>query len=162
MRKIRQRKTSWTASIWIRSANIYHKLQRTSDIKPEMEKTISVVIPMDPLKFILGRLPQTVTGKDRRYLLGILLLPARKNITLNWRKLSPPVRPQWINKLKQVCTVEYLTAKQNKPRLPGWNLWTRSVRIAGPHMEQNSSPLWSGSFKQGRGKNTAEATLLSI
>lgn len=66
---------------------------------------------------------------------------------------APPALPecqQWINKLKQVCTMEYLTAMQNKPRLPGWNLWRRSGRIAGPHMEQNSSPLWSGSFKTGR------------
>ncbi|KAF7645302.1 hypothetical protein LDENG_00206850, partial [Lucifuga dentata] len=61
--------------------------------------------------FLLGEIPQDVLGKDQRYILCILLLVARKIITIHWMKAFPPTQTQWTQRLKQVYIMEYMTAK---------------------------------------------------
>ena len=43
-------------------------------------------------------------------MLHILLMIATKNITINWMKPSPPTLAQWIQKVRQVNTMENMTA----------------------------------------------------
>ena len=47
---------------------------------------------------------------DQRNMLHILLMIARKIITINWMQPSPPRKAQWIQKVKQVHTMENMTA----------------------------------------------------
>ena len=43
-------------------------------------------------------------------MLHILLMIARKIITINWMQPSPPTKAQWIQKVKQVHTMENMSA----------------------------------------------------
>ncbi|KAF7655423.1 hypothetical protein LDENG_00056120 [Lucifuga dentata] len=82
------------------------------DIKKEIGKILKIDIPLDPVFFfLLGEIHQDVLGKDQRYILRILLLVARKMITINWMKAFPPTQTQWTQRLKQVYIMEYMTAK---------------------------------------------------
>lgn len=66
--------------------------------------------PLDPLIFLLGAIPQETYSSDPRYMLQILLLIAKKMITVNWKDPNPPTITQWVQRLKMVYTMEQMTA----------------------------------------------------
>ena len=49
--------------------------------------------------------------RDQKHLLHILLMTARKMVTINWMNPQPPTVAQWKQKLKEVYGMEALTAK---------------------------------------------------
>lgn len=61
------------------------------------------------MNIVLGVPPKNVTGIDQRYILCILLLIARKIVTVNWRKAPLPRRIQLTE--TEVYIMEYMTAK---------------------------------------------------
>ena len=81
------------------------------NIKKISEDTLRIDLPMEPQVFILDLYPSDALSADQRYLLHILLMTARKTITMNWLKPQPPTVDQWTQKLKSVYLMEYLTAQ---------------------------------------------------
>ena len=79
-------------------------------IKEELEKIFGTDIPLDPLFFLLEKTQEELFTKDQCYMLHILLMIAKKIITINWMKPSPPTIAQWIQKVRQVNTMENMTA----------------------------------------------------
>ena len=81
------------------------------NIKTEINKIIEVEVPLEPLIFLLGSIPKDLGDTDRRYILRILLIIARKMITVNWKTVNTSSITQWRQRLKQVHTMEKMTAK---------------------------------------------------
>lgn len=79
-------------------------------VKEETGKILQVNSPLDPLIFPLGAIPKETYSSDQRYMLQILLLIAKKMITVNWKDPKPPTITQWIQRLKRVYTMEQMTA----------------------------------------------------
>lgn len=94
------------------------------DIKHEIETILTVNISMDPMLFIFGIPPENITDKVHKYVLRILLLSARKIITVNWRKPSPPTKTEWTQRLKHVYLMELLTAKLQMKTDLFFHRWT--------------------------------------
>ena len=80
------------------------------NIKREMDKIFKRNIQIDP-QMALSDITYIMLSNDQGYLLHILLMVARKMITLNWMKPIPPTREQLVQKLKQVYKMEYMTAQ---------------------------------------------------
>jgi len=49
--------------------------------------------------------------RDQKYLLHILLMTARKMVTIKWMNSQPPTVAQWKQKLGEVYRIEALTAQ---------------------------------------------------
>lgn len=81
------------------------------NIKGEMERILEKDIPLDPLLFLLDVLPDHWFTTDECYILHILLMTARKTITMNWMKLKPPTTVKWLQKVKHVYMMECMTAQ---------------------------------------------------
>lgn len=79
-------------------------------VKEETDKILQVNSSLDPLIFLLGAIPQETYSSDQRYMLRILLLIAKKMITVNWKDPKPPTINQWVQRLKRVYTMERMTA----------------------------------------------------
>lgn len=47
---------------------------------------------------------------DQRYILRVLLLIAKKNITANWKSVKSPTVTEWKQRLKQIYMMEKMTA----------------------------------------------------
>ncbi len=69
-----------------------------------------MTVPLDPLLFLLGVVPKETYNTDQRYILRILLLIAKKMITVNWKDVKPPTMTQWRQRLKHVYIMERMTA----------------------------------------------------
>lgn len=53
------------------------------NVKEELEKLLSVDLPMDPLLFLLDVFPDHLLTSEQCYILHVLLMIARKTI-INW------------------------------------------------------------------------------
>ncbi|KAM7369499.1 hypothetical protein PAMP_000739 [Pampus punctatissimus] len=81
------------------------------NVKKELEKILAVDLPMDSLLFLLDVFPDHLLTTEQCYILHILLMIARKIITINWMKTDPPMITQWLQKIKHVYMMEYMTAQ---------------------------------------------------
>ena len=61
--------------------------------------------------FLLDVFPDHMLNAEQCYLLHVLLMIARKMITINWMKPNPPTVAQWLQKVKHVYMMEYMTAQ---------------------------------------------------
>lgn len=76
-----------------------------------MGKILGLNIALDPLLFLLEiPLKQTFTT-DQCYIIHILLMAAKKIITINWMKTDPPWINQWLQKIKHIYLMEHVTAQ---------------------------------------------------
>ncbi len=75
-------------------------------VKEEIGKILELDIPLDPLVFLLGAIPKEEYSVEHRYILRILLLTAKKMITVNLKEEGPPAIAQWLQKLKHVYIME--------------------------------------------------------
>ncbi len=64
-------------------------------VKVEIMKMLHIVLPFTPLFFLLEGIPQDLCSKYQRYILHILVLSARKTITM---KTHHPKNVPWIEK----------------------------------------------------------------
>ena len=80
------------------------------DIKEELEKIIHIDIPFDPVFILLEKTTEQNFTKDQCYILHILLMIARKMITMCWMQPEPPTVAQWKKRCGQVQMMENMTA----------------------------------------------------
>ena len=80
------------------------------NVRTELGKIFKREILMDSKSSILDIYEQEHTT-DQRQIIQIIMTIARKIITLNWMKPSPPTIEQWQLKLKQIYQMEYMTAQ---------------------------------------------------
>ena len=64
-------------------------------VKEEIDRIMGIDLPLNPSHFILDLVAEDVCNRNQKYLLHILLMTARKMVTLNWRKPQPPTLAQW-------------------------------------------------------------------
>lgn len=81
------------------------------DIENEIKRCLGVEIPLEPRFVILGIFPHNLKSKCNFNQLQILILIAKKMITVSWLKPQPPTVIQWKNKLKEVYVMEQITAR---------------------------------------------------
>ena len=79
-------------------------------VKEEIGNILEMTVPLEPMLFLLGAIPTDTYDSDQRYILRILLLIAKKIITVNWENAKSPTIIQWKHRLKQVYTMERMTA----------------------------------------------------
>lgn len=82
-------------------------------VREEISNILQIFIEQNPLVFVLGVLPNELLSKEKLYLLGIMVLVAKKLITVCWYKPSPPTVNQWKERLVKVYAMEKITAKLN-------------------------------------------------
>lgn len=80
------------------------------EIKREIDTILAIDLPFTPSQFLLDLIPEGMYN-NKKQLLHILLITARKMVTLNWMNPLPPKVTQWKLKLKEVYGMEALTAK---------------------------------------------------
>lgn len=80
-------------------------------VKSEVDKVLGINIILTPSQFLFDLAPEGMYTRDQRHLLHILLMTARKMITIKWMNLQPPTVAQWKQKLREVYGMEALTAK---------------------------------------------------
>lgn len=76
------------------------------NIKEEMEKIVKREVPSNVRFFLLGIISVDVFNADQRYILRVLLLIAKKNITVKWKSVKPPTVTEWKQRLKQIYMME--------------------------------------------------------
>lgn len=81
-----------------------------NDVKGIVENLLKINSSLDPSTFLLDIFPDGLSH-DQKFLLHLLLMTARKMITISWLKPEPPTVSQWIQKVKQVYLMEQLTAQ---------------------------------------------------
>lgn len=75
------------------------------NVREEMGKILGLNIALDPLLFLLEiPLKQTFTT-DQCYIIHILLMAAKKIITINWMKTEPLGIDQWLQKIKHIYSI---------------------------------------------------------
>jgi len=79
-------------------------------VKREIDKVLEGDIPMRPDFFLLDSFPPDLFSKSHLFVLHILLMAARKIITVNWMKVHVPTVTEWTYKLKQIYIFEKMTA----------------------------------------------------
>lgn len=79
-------------------------------IKDEIERIIKIEMPSNLQFYLFGIVEADLFNADQRYVLHILLMLARKIITVNWKNVKSPTISEWKQKLKQVYIMERMTA----------------------------------------------------
>lgn len=79
------------------------------DVKGILEDLLKVNISFDSQTFLLDIFPDNLS-QDQSFLLHLLLMMARKMITICWLKPEPPTIAQWTQKIRKVYLMERLTA----------------------------------------------------
>ena len=92
-------------------------------IQTEIHSILKVNLPLNPLYYILDLVPDGAMDKKKAHLVSILLLIARKMITICWLKPLPPTIHQWKERLKTVFLMEKITAKLHCRLIPFLTLW---------------------------------------
>lgn len=80
-------------------------------VKIEIKRILGIDLHLDLTLSIIGILPEDLIDRDSRYLLRVLLLIAKKIITINWLKPHPPNIMQWTDRVKKVFIMEKTTAR---------------------------------------------------
>ena len=60
------------------------------NIQKEIKLIMGIEFPQGPALYILGIIPDNMTDKRSKHVLGILLMIAKKTITASWLKPQPP------------------------------------------------------------------------
>uniref|UniRef100_A0A671KX02 Uncharacterized protein n=1 Tax=Sinocyclocheilus anshuiensis TaxID=1608454 RepID=A0A671KX02_9TELE len=66
-------------------------------------------VPRDPLIAILGVKTDLIKSEKRRYLLRILLVAAKKNITIKWLQRRPPALDECLRTVREIYEMEKIT-----------------------------------------------------
>ena len=77
----------------------------------EVLAILNIDLPLDPKIYIIGLVPEGLADKQVVCILHMLLLVARKMITLSWLQPLPPTINQWHERVLKVYTMEKITAK---------------------------------------------------
>ena len=77
----------------------------------EIKRIMGFGLALEPAVFIAGETPEDGDAKNQAYLLGALLLIAKKDDYSVMEKLKPPTVQQWRERLKSVYLMESITVK---------------------------------------------------
>ena len=75
----------------------------------DINRLFDIPIPQDFNTAILGTVPTGLEGRKNTYLLQILLIAAKKMITINWLNPHPPTYEQWRDKVREIRDMERIT-----------------------------------------------------
>ena len=100
-------------------------------IQAEIYNILQTNIRNDPLVFVLGVLPCDFLCKEKMYLFKVIIMVARKMITMSWCKPLPPTVDQWKERLLRVYTMEKITAKLNLDMALFKRRWTPLITYFG-------------------------------
>lgn len=81
------------------------------NIQKEIKHVLGIDFTLDLALYILGIVPDNVIDGNLTSLLRILLLIAKKTITASWLKPQPPSITEWRERVKNVFTMEKITAR---------------------------------------------------
>lgn len=81
------------------------------EIKKEIDTILGIKIALTPSQFLFDLVAEGRYDRDQKHLLHILLMTARKMVTIYWMNPQPPTIVQWKQKLREVYVMEALTAK---------------------------------------------------
>ena len=101
------------------------------NVKKEIDTILEIDVTLEPVLFLLGAIPKALYNADKRYILMILLLVAKKMITVNWRDVKPPTIGQWTQRLKNVYMMERMTASLQLTMNTFMQRWTCISRYLG-------------------------------
>lgn len=105
------------------------KLQKFwENIKNEITVILNVLLPLNLLYYVVGCIPTGLLYGDNLYILRVLLLIARKMITVSWRRNQHPTVEQWAGRLRQVYIMEELTAQLQMKKDIFVRKWTPVTR----------------------------------
>ena len=79
--------------------------------KGKIDTILGIDLLFSPSHFLFDLSPDDTYNRDQKHLLHILLMTARKMVTIKWRNPRPPTVAQWIQKLREVYGMEALTAQ---------------------------------------------------
>lgn len=84
-----------------------------TNVRDEIFTILGIYIPLKLSIYILGCISteELNTSRDKVYLVNVMLLIARKMITVSWKKTLPPTLKQWTCQLKDIYIMEKLTAQ---------------------------------------------------
>lgn len=85
-------------------------LEYWKNIQREIKQCLFIDLPMEPIHFLLGIVPEDFLEDSRTKLLRTLLLIANKVITASWLKPQPPTIVQWRDRVQEVYHMEHITA----------------------------------------------------
>lgn len=74
-----------------------------------INKVLNVDLIRDPLIAILGIKPVVIHSGKKMHLLQILLIAAKKAITIKWFKNESPNQAEWLTNLRNIYTMEKIT-----------------------------------------------------
>lgn len=80
------------------------------NIKEEIQKIMKREVPSNILFYLLGVVTVDSFSANQRYILHILLLIAKKMVTVSWKTVKTPSITEWKHRLKQVYLMEKMTA----------------------------------------------------
>ena len=116
-------------------------------IGAELTNILQINIKKDPLIFVLGVLPHGFLCKERMYLLKILIMVAKKMITVSW--WLPPTVDRWKERLISVYTMENSKAQpqhglvQEELGPADYLLWANIVRHLGDSVLYRHLEAWA-------------------
>ena len=73
-------------------------------VKSEIDTVLGIDLLFSPSQFLFDLTPDDTYTRDQKHLLHILLMTARKMVTIKWRNPQPPT-------VAQVYAIEALTAQ---------------------------------------------------
>ena len=97
----------WRAFDWKMKTRFFKTPSVISKFVDESE----IDLPFTPSRFVFDPTPEDMYTRDQTYLVHILLLTARKMVTIKWMNSRPPTGAQCKQKLGEVYGMEALTAQ---------------------------------------------------
>lgn len=80
------------------------------NVKEELENILGMEVPSSPLFYLLGAMSNDIFSANQSYIVRILLLVAKKTITVNWKTIKSPTISEWKQRVKQVYIMEHMTS----------------------------------------------------
>lgn len=81
------------------------------EIKNEIDKIMGINITLTQSQFLFDLAPDGSYNRNQKHLLHILLMTARKMVTVKWMNPQSPTIIEWKQRLKEVYVLESLTAR---------------------------------------------------
>ena len=96
-------------NVFIQSNVIFIAYYHFTELK--VREPLGINILFTPSQFLFDLTPEGMYTRDQEHLIHILLMTARKMVTIKWLNPQPPTVAQWKQKIREVYGMEALTAQ---------------------------------------------------